>query len=306
MKLPVHTENFLKAIDLIPKKSLEEYTIEEWRLGYAATVATFGALFTSVHKTEDFKVKPSESNRPDIPVRYYQSFENNDRLWIYVHGGGWCRGSVDIYDTHMRELANGLGLNILSVDYRLAPENPFPAAHKDVLDVFKWVKESFADENGIKQVYLGGDSAGGNITCGVVCRLIEDGYPLPDCYIGIYPPVDFSMRQDSYKRFETGYLLTTESVKHYVDQYIVHEENKYSILASTLLYQNLKKFPKTLIITAEADPLADEQVEFVHSLKENKVDVLQIIVPGVIHPFMMLSRVFPEVKDCIEWLKENL
>ncbi|CAO5677912.1 MAG: Acetyl esterase [Holosporales bacterium] len=306
MKLPSHTENFLKALDLIPKKPLEEYTMAEWRLGYAGLVASFGALFSPVYKAQDIKVKPSAEDRPEIPVRYYQVSENADRLWIYVHGGGWCRGSVDIYDTHMRELANGLGVNILSVEYRLAPENRFPAAHQDVLDVYKWVRETFAKENGIKHVYLGGDSAGGNITAGTVCRLIEDDSVLPDYYIGIYPPLDFSTHQDSYKRFETGYVLTTESVRHYIDGYIQNAEDKYSILTSPLLYQKLHKFPKTLIITAGADPLVDEQVDFVERLKKEQIDVRQIIVPGVIHPFMMLGRVFPEVKECIAWLKENL
>jgi acetyl esterase len=305
MKLPLHTENFLKSIDLIPKKPLEEYTMEEWRTGYAMTVATFGALYTPIYKSENVSV-PASCGRDDIPVRYYESSENNDTLWIYVHGGGWCRGSVDIYDTHMRELANGLGINILSVEYRLAPENPFPAAHQDVVDVYKWVHETFQPEKGFKNVFLGGDSAGGNITAGVVCRLIEDEYPLPDKYIGIYPPVDFSCKQDSYKRFETGYLLTTESVKHYIEGYIVDPEHKYNFIASPILYPRLEKFPSSLIITAEADPLADEQSEFVEILKSHKINVDQKIVPGVIHPFMMLSRVFPEVADCIKWIKESI
>lgn len=305
MTLPPHTQNFLNSINLLPKKPLADYHIEEWRTGYHATVAAFGAPIIPINRIEDFSI---QSNHADfeIPLRLYTPNAESNALWIYVHGGGWCRGDIESYDTHLREMANTLGISILSVEYRLAPEHPFPAGHQDVYDVYLWVRQTFLKERGYQQLYLGGDSGGGNLTAGVICRLIHEGIPLPDQYIGIYPSLDFSLKQESYKTYETGYLLTTEAVDFYINQYLGMKEHRFNFAASPLQFHQLDAFPKTLLITAECDPLRDEQIEFYCILKQAGIDVRQNIVPGVIHPFMLLGRVFPEVKDCINWIKENL
>lgn len=305
MTLPSHTQTFLNGINLLPKKELLDYNIQEWRMGYHATVAAFGALMSPIYKVEDFSI-PSNHGDFQIPVRHYIPSEKSENLWIYVHGGGWCRGDISSYDTHLREMANILGVSILSVEYRLAPEHPFPAGHQDVYDVYHWVRQNFLKENNYQNLYLGGDSGGGNLTAGVICRLIHEALPLPDQYIGIYPSLDFSLKQESYKTYESGYLLTTEAVDFYINQYVVEKENRFNFTASPLLFNQLDAFPKTLLVTAECDPLLDEQIEFYCILKQSDIDVRQIIVPGVIHPFMLLGRVFPEVKECMQWIKDNL
>lgn len=304
MPLLPHVEQFLKGLEFIPKKALEDYSIEEWRIGLQMTVNTFGAVWTPCYIVEDIEVAVDENHR--VKTRFYQPYENCQELYVYVHGGGWCRGGLDSYDTHLRYMANTLGVAILSVDYRLAPENPFPAGSQDVFGVYQWVQEIFRQKHNFKKIYLGGDSAGGNISAGVICKLIEIQYTLPDCYIAIYPALDLSCSFPSYETFGTGYLLTSEAVRFYVQQYLVDLDHQYNFLASPLRYNHLEKFPKTIVMSADCDPLIDEQYAFVQKLKQEKVSVSHYIQKGTIHTYLLLAKVFPEVEETILWLKSEL
>lgn len=304
-KLPPHTENFIKTMEALPKKTLFDTPIDEYRQGYTKFVEMCGAEYQDVYHVEDIYVESNHHKDP-IMTRFYLPKSGAERLWVYVHGGGWCRGNVGNYDTHMRDIANRTGIAILSVEYGLAPEHRFPEGHQDVYDVFLWVKKHFQNEKGFKQVYLGGDSGGGNISAGTTCRLIEDNKPLPDAYIGIYPSLDFSGVQESYKTFAEGHILTAEAVKIYADHYILNPIHRYNFIASPMLYNKMEKFPRTIIVTAEADPLTDEQSEFCAKLQKAGVKVSQKIVPGVIHPFMILKKVFPEVDECIDWIGSEI
>lgn len=297
MTLKPHTQAFLDQINSIPRKPIGEYSVEEWRASLVKSIEAFGASMTPIHKVEDFSIPGLDGH--NIPVRLYHPSDNVRGIWLYTHGGGWMKGSVDAYDTHMREMSNRLGVAILSVEYRLSPEHPFPRGHQDVFDAYVWMRQNMK----YNRYWLGGDSAGGNITAGVTCRLIEDKLPLPEAYIGIYPPTDLRLLHDAYKRFEKGYLLTTESVRLYVDLYLDHQRaNAYNFLASPLLYPRLAHFPKTILVTASHDPLYDEQMEFADVLAKAGVPVFHNIVESTIHPFMLLAKVFPEAYDVMDWL----
>ena len=301
MDVKLHTQNFLDQLKLIPQKPIEEYTVAEWRESLAKSVEAFGAPMNPVHKVEDFVIPGADGH--NIPVRLYHPFEKPSDIWLYTHGGGWMKGSVQVYDTHMREMCNHLGVAILSVDYRLSPEHPFPCGHQDVFDAYVWMRQNMKYE----RYWLGGDSAGGNLTAGVTCRLVEDGLPLPEAYIGIYPPTDLRLRHDAYQRLGQDYLLTTESVRLYVDHYFGYQRaHAYNFLASPILYPRLHQFPRTILVTASHDPLYDEQIEFTDLLKQAGVSVSTNIVEGVIHPYMLLSKVFPETYDVMDWLKEQM
>lgn len=301
MNLKPHVQAFLDQLALIPKKPIEEYTVAEWREGLEKSIEAFGAPLTPIHKVEDITIPGADGHR--IPLRLYTPHESVSGIWFYTHGGGWMKGSVAAYDTHLREMSNRLGIAILSVDYRLSPEHPFPRGHQDVFDAYVWMRQNMNYE----RYWLGGDSAGGNLTAGVTCRLIEDNIALPEAYIGIYPPTDLRLRHDSYKKFGEGYLLTTESVRLYVDYYFENQRaHGYNFLASPLLYKHLDKFPRTILVTASHDPLYDEQMELSDKLKNLGVSVSHNIVEGSIHPFMLLAKAFPEAYDVMSWLKNEL
>lgn len=307
MELTKETKAFLDATKLIPVKPLEDYTPAEWRAGLANTVLACGARFIDVARTQDFVV-PSTHNGPDIPCRLYVP-KNIKRkgIFVYAHGGGWMRGDIPSYDTNMRLFADILGVAVVSVEYRLSPEHKFPCHQHDVYDAYLWCRNHLKEldvEPG--HVYLSGDSGGSNITLGVLCMLIDHNQSLPDQYIGIYPPTDLRMEYDSYKRYATGYLLTTESVDFYIDKYLRSPEDRLNAYASPILHPKLDRFPPVLIVTAEADPLFDEQTAFIDKLQNAGVGVEQKIFSGTIHPFVLLAGIFPEAKQALEWLDTKM
>lgn len=306
MSLKPYAAAFLKELEMAPKKPLTESSIEDWRVGFQILTQTFGTDFMPCHHVEDFLIDRKAENLPPLPIRFYKPSEKIDRVFLYVHGGGWCKGSVDIYDTFVRQMSNTLNIGVLSVEYRLAPENPFPAGSKDVFDAYCWTQDVFMKEHHIEKLYFGGDSGGGSLSAGVTCQCIDEEKKLPDTYIGIYPSLDLSCALPSYDEYRTGYLLTTEAVKLYIEKYLSDQNDQHNFLASPLRYTHLEKFPKTIILTAEYDPLFSEQEEFVKALKGHKIDVQQNIVKGVIHNFMLMNRIFPEVQESLEWLKEKL
>lgn len=301
MQLKPHTQAFLDMLGHASYKPIQELTTAEWREGLAKSIEAFGALLKPIHKVEDWTITGESGHT--IPVRLYTPSDEVKGLWVYAHGGGWMKGSIETYDTHLREMSHYLGVAILSVEYRLSPEHPFPQGHHDVLDAYVWARQ----HTSYKHYWLGGDSAGGNLTAGVICRLIEDRLPLPDAYIGIYPPTDLRLRHDAYKRFGQGYLLTTESVRLYVDCYLDQQRSHaYNFLASPLLYPHLDQFPQTILVTVSHDPLYDEQIEFADKLQKEGVDISMKVVEGVIHPFMLFGKIFPETYEVIDWLKNQL
>lgn len=306
MTLLPHAAAFLKMMDLAPKKSLHESSIEDWRMGFQVLIQTFGTPFMPCYHVEDFFIDRKEKNLPPLPIRFYKPSETINQVFLYVHGGGWCKGSIDVYDTFMREMANTLNIGMLSVDYRLAPENPFPAGSIDVFDAYCWTQDVFMKNNNINTLYFGGDSAGGNLSAGVICRCIDENKKLPDTYIAIYPSLDLSCTFPSYKEYETGYLLTTEAVKLYVEKYLTAPNDQENYLASPLRYNHLEKFPRTILLTAEYDPLFSEQEALVKKLKDYNVAVQQNIVKGVIHNYMLMGPLFPEVHQSLLWLKEQI
>jgi acetyl esterase len=301
MNVKQHTQNFLDQIKIASKKPLNECSMEELRLGLTKTIELFGAETSPIHKVEDFTIIGTDGNT--IPLRLYTPSDSVKGIWFYTHGGGWTKGSVESYDSHLREMSKRLDVAILSVEYRLSPEHSFPKGHQDVFDAYLWMRENM----NYQRYWLGGDSAGGNLTASVVCRLIEEQLPMPEAYIGIYPALDLRLKQDSYKRFADGYLLTTEAVQLYVNAYFEKQRaHAYNFLASPLLYSNMAAFPKTLLVTASHDPLFDEQMEFAEKLKKAHVPLEHNIVEGVVHPFMVLGKVFPETYDVMDWLKEKM
>lgn len=305
MTLPYHTKCFLDSIAALPQKNLSNTSIHELRQDTINSIALFGRDYEDVFHVEDFYVASSK-HQHSIKCRFYMPHSTANQLIIYIHGGGWCRGSVDTYDTHIRDIANTTRWAVLSIDYSLAPENPFPDGLFDVIDVYQWVQHTFFKQKNFKQLVLMGDSGGGNIAAASICYMIHHHMPIPHAYVGIYPSFDFSFQQQSYQTYGEGYILTTEIVKLYVDHYLVDDIHKHNYLASPMLFNQLSQFPQTFVLTAQLDPLADEQQEFCEKLKALDVTVEQKIIPGVVHPFMLFDKIFPEVKLGISWIKEKL
>ncbi len=225
----------------------------------------------------------------EIPIRIYTPQGSGPfPILVFFHGGGWVIGDIDSHDPTCRRLTNLAECLVVSVDYRLAPEHPFPAAPEDCYAATQWVAahatELHADAS---RIAVGGDSAGGNLSAVVAQMARDHGGPQLVFQLLIYPATDFRMNTASIEENAEGYLLTKEDMIWFLGHYI-KEEDKTHPLASPLLAANLSGLPPALVITAEYDPLRDEGEAYGKKLKEAGVPVTISRYNGAIHGFVGL------------------
>jgi acetyl esterase len=208
-------------------------------------------------------------------------------LLVYLHGGGWVVCDLDTHDNVCRFLAREAGVLVLSVDYRLSPEHPFPAAVDDALAAFQFGIES-AGEVGAdpKAVAVGGDSAGGNLAAVVSHLAVSNGGPVPAFTLNLYPVTDLSRKRASYRLFGQGFPLTEEHMDWYRGHYLEDGAAALDPRASPLLADDLSGLPPTYIATAGFDLLRDEGEEYARRLSEAGVPVALKRHPGLIHGFV--------------------
>jgi acetyl esterase len=223
-----------------------------------------------------------------VPVRIYTPEGSGPfPLLVFFHGGGWVIGDLDGHDPLCRRLTNLVDCIVVSVDYRLAPEHPFPAAPRDCFAATQWVAQNAAQLQGDPaRIAVGGDSAGGNLAA-VVAQLARDqGGPALVFQALIYPATDLRMSTASIEENGKDYLLTKEDMIWFMQHYMKNEEDKSNPLASPLLAANLSNLPPALVITAEYDPLRDEDEQYGERLKEAGVPVQISRYDGAIHGFV--------------------
>ena len=211
-------------------------------------------------------------------------------MLVYLHGGGWVRGDLDTHDNTCRFLARAAGVLVLSIDYRLAPEHPFPAAVEDSLAAFRFAHENAAELGADPdRIAVGGDSAGGNLTAVAAQLAAADGGPMPAFLLIIYPATDFSQKRRSVKLFREGFLLTENDMDWYTAHYLPDEQSALDPRASPLLAEDLSSLPPAYVITAGFDPLRDEGEAYAERLREAGVPVALRRHRGLIHGFANMT-----------------
>jgi acetyl esterase/lipase len=207
-------------------------------------------------------------------------------LLVYYHGGGHVCGDLDSHDAPCRFLAREAGVRILSVDYRLGPEHPFPAAIEDAVAAFAGAVEE-ADDLGAdpSRIAVGGDSAGGNLAA-VVAQQSRGGGPQPAFQLLIYPVTDYGAELPSRHLFARGYLLTERDIEWYRSNYLGSEDDARDPRVSPLLAEDLDGLPPAYVATAGFDPLRDEGEEYARRLRDAGVPVTLRRFPGTVHGFV--------------------
>jgi acetyl esterase len=230
-----------------------------------------------------------------VPARLYRpAVTRSSGLLVWFHGGGWVLGDPDMQDDLNRTLANRGGFCVLSVDYRLAPEHPFPAAVEDAATATQWAHDHVAELGCRTPLAVGGDSAGGNLAAVLANRPV-----VPLCFqVLVYPCTDARMGHPSYVDNGEGYSLTPAAMAWFYGHYLSGgagspEDPRVSPLLED--DTRLASAPAALVVTAEHDPLRDEGVAYAERLAAAGVTTSHVHVGGQIHGFF---NMFGLLDDC--------
>jgi acetyl esterase len=245
-----------------------------------------------------------------LAVRAYRPAATDEKLpaLVFFHGGGWTIGDLDTHDVVCRQLALGAGCAVFSLDYRLAPEAPFPAAVDDCIAATRYIIENAA---GLRvdagRVAVGGDSAGGNLAAVVCLEARDRGGPAPAFQLLIYPATDHRNETESHKRNGEGYLLTRESMEFFRGCYLPRREDWTDWRASPLLARDFSGLPPAFVLTAGFDPLRDEGRAYAERLSGAGVEVAYREYPDMAHGFLLMGGVLDvaniAMSDCCAALR---
>jgi acetyl esterase len=306
MAVTPEVRTVLDALAALGGPPIEEQTPEEVREAYGQ----FSALGS---RAEMASVTDRSCPGPagDVPVRVYvPTAEPGPRpVLVYFHGGGWVIGDLETHDGTVRALAAASGVTIVSVDYRLAPEHPFPAAIDDCLAALRWVAEpSTAAELGIDpaRMAVGGDSAGGNLAAVVAQQVCHDGPPLRFQLL-VYPATDMRLCHSSIDENAEGYFLTKADMAWFRGHYCADEDWSDPRMSPLLATDEVVRgVAPALVITAEYDPLRDEGEAYAAKLAAAGVDAKVSRYDSVIHGFFSMGDLVPEGKAAIDEAAEAL
>jgi acetyl esterase len=243
----------------------------------------------------------------NIPARLYTPADPAGHVLVYYHGGGWVIGDLDTHDPLCAEIARALGMRVVSIDYRMAPEAPFPAATEDCIAATRWIAGSPAELGAaVTGVIPAGDSAGGNLAAAVTRELCGE-IAIPAQWL-IYPATDMTEAEGSMAEFADGYLLTKDSMDWFHGHYMAGSETKLlHPWASPLHAETLDGLPPAMVFTCGLDPLRDQGRAYAARLIQSGVRVIYREAAGQIHGCFTLRMGIPSAHDdllgCIADLK---
>jgi monoterpene epsilon-lactone hydrolase len=216
-----------------------------------------------------------------------------DRALMYIHGGAWIMGSTKTHRGFVSKLAYASGIRALSINYRLAPENPFPAGLNDCITAYEWLLHNGISAN---KIVVAGDSAGGNLTLALLIALRDTGKALPAGAIAISPATDFAASGESYKtRIHLDPFFSNLGEITILDDYIKDHDPRHPLLSP--LYADLSGLPPLLIHVGDHEILLDDAVRFGDKAVAAGVEAKTVVWPEMFHVFQMFAPFLPEARQ---------
>ncbi len=239
-----------------------------------------------------------------VPVRHYRpAGSRRDEVLpalVYYHGGGWVIGDLDTHDVVCRTLANAARCAVFSVEYRKAPEAPFPAGVEDSFAALQFVSKSAAAlAVDPARIGVGGDSAGGNLAAVMSLMARNAGGPALSFQLLVYPATDQRMGHPTIDSNGVGYLLEKKSIQYFRSHYLPRQQDWLDWRASPLLAKSLTGLPPALVMTAGFDPLLDEGKAYADRLAKEGVAVEIRNYPDMVHGFITMGRVLDTANEAL-------
>jgi len=274
---------------------LWELSPDEARAGVEANSAIIPAG-PELESVRDIVI-PSQAG--GMPARVYSPSAGAPGLVVYYHGGGWVVGSLDGWNSSVRALAAASGCDVVSVDYRLAPEHVFPAAADDAYDALAWAASPDGLAGG-RPVVVAGDSAGGNLAAVSALRARDAAGPAIALQVLVYPVVDCDMDRRSYREYDgDDLILNRRDMAWFWNHYAPDREARFNPYASPLRAPSLAGLPAAYLITAEHDPLRDEGFAYADRLRDARVPVEHRHYGSQIHAFFSFTGVLDDADKAV-------
>lgn len=249
---------------------------------------------------EKIAIKQVENTHANnIPLRIYKNSERkNQPVIVFYHGGGFVLYNLDSHDNVCRRLCRDSHAMVISVDYRLAPEHTFPAAHEDAFEALQWVKNNIETYGGNPEdIIVAGDSAGGNLAACMAHKCRKENIPLK-AQILIYPWIDGKMNNPSINRNGKGFMLEKEGLIWFQNVYGPRKEDHLKPEISPCYEKEFNGLPPAFIITAQYDPLLDDGFKYYKQLTTANVNVKYKEYSGLFHGFFNLPLIDENVMHC--------
>lgn len=300
--MPLHPQAkaILEALAAEGGKPIEEMTPQEVRASRAQNADAMAAMAGPEQLVARVENRSIPGPDGPIPVRIYWPVAGKSLpALVYLHGGGWVFGNLDSVDRNCRVLANSAQCVVVNVEYRLAPENKFPAPAEDAYAAVTHVAEHAVElDIDARQIAIGGDSAGGNLAT-VACLMARDrGGPPLVFQLLVYPVTDYDDNRPSLDENE-GYLLTRKVMQYFWGHYVASPERGRHSYASPINAEDLAGLPPAMVITAECDPPRDQGEAYARRLQEAGVPVMLKRYSGAIHVFFQMAAVIDSGREAV-------
>ena len=273
-------------------------TAEERRRGLASLTASVGGGAPDVATVDDLSMS---GDAGPLTLRRYRPDGAGGGAILFMHGGGWVAGSLDTHDGACRRLANASTCQVFALDYRLAPEHPFPAGLEDAHAALRWLAaqvEAFQFDPAM--LVMAGDSVGGNLAAATCLSARDEGGPKVVLQLLICPILDLAQESESRRAFAEGYFLSRATVERDLADYLPSGAKLFDPRLSPLHAPDLTGLPPTHIHVAEFDPFRDEGLAFAERLKTASVATRSVLHAGMIHYFYAMPGAIPYANAALQ------